>query len=313
MRNIAGLFAAAAAVTLLATSAAAQFKSGTLTVPLYVTVTDRESRLVTDLEREDFEVYDNGQLQKLTLFDNKNTPITVVVMLDTSGSMTLILDRVKAAAEQFLIRLLPEDTGRVGAFNDKIEFHPEDAFTSDRDVLIRSLRELDFGYPTRLWDAVDESIRRLDGVPGRKVALVFTDGADTASRRDLDDVMQQARAKEIMVYSIGLETEIFTGNRRQRSSPDRGLKKLSEETGGGFFLLEKEDELGPTFTRVAQELHSQYVLGFSPAVLDGKVHKLEVKVRRPGTEPRARKSYVASRETAPDGQDALSQKRHPVP
>ena len=289
------VFTATAAIALMTPPVGAQFKSGTLTVPLYVTVTDRESRLVPNLEQEDFEVYDNGQLQKLTLFDNKNTPITVVVMLDTSGSMTLILDRVKAAAEQFLIRLLPEDTGRVGAFNDKIEFHPENEFTSDRDRLIRSLGELDFGYPTRLWDAVDESIRHLDAVPGRKVALVFTDGADTASRRDLDDVMDQARAKEIMVYSIGLETEIFNGQRRQRSSPDRGLKKLSEETGGGFFLLEKEDELGPTFTRVAQELHSQYVLGFSPAALDGKVHKLEVKVRKPGMSPRARKSYVASK------------------
>ena len=287
------LFTAVAAIALLHSPVGAQFKSGTLTVPLYVTVTDRESRLVPNLEQEDFEVYDNGQLQKLTLFDNKNTPITVVVMLDTSGSMTLILDRVRAAAEQFLIRLLPEDTGRVGAFNDKIEFHPENEFTSDRDLLVRSLKELDFGYPTRLWDAIDESIRRLDGVQGRKVTLVFTDGADTASRRDLGDVMDQARVKEIMVYSIGLETEIFNGQRRQRSTPDRGLKKLSEETGGGFFLLEKEDELGPTFTRVAQELHSQYVLGFSPAVLDGKVHKLEVKIKKPGMSPRARKSYVA--------------------
>jgi Ca-activated chloride channel family protein len=287
--------ASVSSVSSSAPSALPQFKSGTLTVPLYVTVTDRESRLVTDLQQEDFEVYDNGQLQKLTLFDNKNTPITVVVMLDTSGSMTLILDRVKSAAEQFLIRLLPEDTGRVGAFNDKIEFLPEEEFTSDRDLLIRSLKELDFGYPTRLWDAVDESIRRLDGVPGRKVTLVFTDGADTASRRDLDDVMEQARAKEIMVYTIGLETEIFNGQRRERSSPDRGLKKLSEETGGGFFLLKKEAELGPTFTRVAQELHSQYVLGFSPATLDGKVHKLEVKVKKSGMTPRARKSYLASK------------------
>ena len=295
IRTFAPVVIAALALVVVADAPQAQFKSGTLTVPVYVTVTDREGRLVPNLEQADFEVYDNGQLQKLTLFDNKNTPITVIVMLDTSGSMTLILDRVKAAAEQFLIRLLPEDTGRVGAFNDKIEFHPEDAFTSDRDVLVRSLNELDFGYPTRLWDAVDESINRLDGVQGRKVALVFTDGADTASRRDLGDVMEQARAKEIMVYSIGLETEIFNGQRRERSSPDRGLKKLSEETGGGFFLLEKEDELGPTFTRVAQELHSQYVLGFSPAALDGRVHKLDVKIKKPGMNPRARKSYVATR------------------
>ena len=271
-----------------------KLKSVTRTVPLFVTVTDAEGRLVPDLQREDFEVYDNGKTQPLTIFENKSMPIGVIVMLDTSGSMTLILDRVKAAAEQFLIRMLPEDVGRVGAFNDKIEFLPEDEFTGDRDRLISLLKELDFGYPTRLWDAVDESLRRLEGVPQRKVVLVFTDGADTSSRRDLDDVMQQARVKDVMVYSIGLGTEIFVGGRRVRSSPDKGLKKLSEETGGGYFLLKSSDELGPTFTRVAQELHSQYVLGFSPAALDGKLHKLDVKVRRPGMNTRARKSYLAS-------------------
>src|SRR5687768_7225193 len=284
----------ATAAVVLVMPASAQFKTGTLTVPIYVTATDEERRLVPNLEQEHFEVYDNGRPVPLTLFENKNTPITVVVMLDTSGSMTLILDRVKAAAEQFLIRMLPEDTGRVGAFSDKIQFLPEDGFTKNRDELIRSLKDLDFGYPTRLWDAVDESIRKLEPMQGRKVMLVFTDGTDTASRRDLDDVMEQARAKEIMVYAIGLATEIFNGQSRVRSSPDRGLKKLAEETGGGFFLLRKEDELGSTFTQVAQELHSQYILGFSPATLDGKVHKLEVKVRKPGVKVRARKSYVAT-------------------
>ena len=283
------------AIVTLGATAAAQFKTGTLTVPLYVTVTDQERRLVPHLELEDFEIFDNGKPQKITYFDNKTTAINVITMLDTSGSMTLLLDRVKDAAEQFLIRMLPEDTGRVGAFNDKIQFLPEEEFTSDRDVLIRSLRELDFGYPTRLWDAVDESIRRLEPVPGSRAVLIFTDGTDTASRRDLDDVMQQARAKEIMIYAIGLETEIAPNGQRQRSRPDRGLRKLAEETGGGFFLLKNEDELGPTFTRVAQELHSQYVLGFTPALLDGKVHSLEVKVRKPGMTPRARKSYVATK------------------
>jgi Ca-activated chloride channel family protein len=290
------LLTLAAAVAAAHTPIAAQFKSGTMTVPLYVTVTDEQGRLVPDLEREDFEVYDNGKLQQLTLFENKTTPINVVIMLDTSGSMTLALDRVKAAAEQFIIRLLPEDTGRVGAFNDKIEFHPKDAFTADRDELIRSLKELDFGYPTRLWDAADESIRRLEPIEGRRVLLLFTDGADTASRRDRDDVLQFATAREVMVYSVGLVTEIAPNGQRMRSAPDRGLKKLSEDTGGGYYLLKKEDELGPTFTRIAQELHSQYVMGFSPAVLDGKVHKLEVKLKKPGLEPRARKNYIASKD-----------------
>lgn len=289
--------AAVMVATVLVTGAQQKFKSGTLTVPVYATVTDAEKRLVPDLEQGDFEVYDNGKLQPITLFENKNTPVAAIVMLDSSGSMTLILDRVKAGAEQFLIRLLPEDVGRVGAFNDKIEFHPSDQFTSDRDLLIRSLKELDYGYPTKLWDAVDESIRRLEGLPQRKVVLVFTDGADTASRRDLGDVMDQARAKEVMVYAIGLETRISPNGTVQRSTPDRGLKKLAEETGGGFILLKKQDELGPTFTRVAQEIHSQYVIGFSPAALDGKVHKLDVKIKKPGMNARARKSYLASSTT----------------
>lgn len=290
------LFTMAAAIAAIHTPITAQFKSGTMTVPVYVTVTDEQGRLVPDLEREDFEIYDNGKLQQLTLFENKTTPINVVVMMDTSGSMTLAIDRVKAAAEQFLMRLLPEDTGRVGAFNDKIEFHPKDAFTANRDELISSLKELDFGYPTRLWDAADESIRKLEPIEGRRVLLLFTDGADTASRRDRDDVLQFATAREVMVYSVGLVTEISPNGQRQRSSPDRGLKKLSEDTGGGYYLLKNEDELGPTFTRIAQELHSQYVMGFSPAVLDGKVHKLEVKLKKPGLEPRARKNYIASKD-----------------
>jgi Ca-activated chloride channel family protein len=279
----------------LASPAGAQrIRVTTLTVPLYVTVTDEQKRLVPDLAKEDFEVYDNAKLQTLTNFDNQPTPITVVVMLDTSGSMTLALDLVKDGAEQFLMRMLPIDKGMVGAFNDKIEFHPA-TFTDNRDQLARALRELDFGYPTRLYDAIDQSIDQLNGAEGRKTVLVFTDGDDNASRKGSGTVMERARLEEVMIYSIGLENEYFNGQQRVRSSPDRNLRKLSEETGGGFFLLKKKDDLGPTFTRVAQELHSQYVLGFSPEVLDGKVHKLEVRLKRPGMVPRARKSYVAGR------------------
>lgn len=272
-----------------------QIRVGTQTVPLYVTVVDGAKRLVPDLVRDDFEVYDNGKLQTLTNFDNQATPITVVVMLDTSGSMTLSLDMVKLAAEEFLLRLLPADRAKVGAFNDKLEVKPEPGlpFSDNRDQLIRYLGDLDFGYPTRLYDAVDYSITQLESVEGRKVVLVFTDGEDTSSKTDAGDVNVRARAQEVMIYSVGLENDYFNGSQRVRTSVDRGLRKLSDETGGGFFNLKKKEELGPTFTRIAQELHSQYVLGFSPETADGKVHKLEVKVKRPGLTTRARKSYVA--------------------
>jgi Ca-activated chloride channel family protein len=277
-----------------------KFKSGTQTVPLYVTVTDATRRLVPELIQEDFEILDNGKLQPITLFDNEVRPITAVVMLDTSGSMTLALDLVKKASEQFLIRLLPADRARVGAFNDKIHFFPSDRFTANRDELIGYLKDLDFGYPTRLFDAVAQSMDKLEPIDGRRVVLVFTDGDDTASKSGLGDVLDQARLLDVMVYAIGLESDYFNGVQRVRTRPDRGLKKLAEETGGGFFELKKTDELGPTFTRVAQELHSQYVLGFSPEKLDGKVHKLDVRVKKPGMTARARKSYVAAPATATD-------------
>lgn len=283
-----------------ATQETQKFKSGTQTVPLYVTVTDATKRLVPELIQEDFEILDNGKPQPITLFDNEVRPITATVMLDTSGSMTLALDLVKKASEQFLIRLLPADRARVGAFNDKIEFFPSDRFTGNRDELIGYLKDLDFGYPTRLFDAVDQSMDKLEPIDGRRVVLVFTDGDDTASKTGLGDILDRARLLEVMVYAIGLESDYFNGVQRVRTRPDRGLKKLAEETGGGFFELKKTDELGPTFTRVAQELHSQYVLGFSPEKLDGKVHKLDVRVKKPGMTARARRSYVAAPATATD-------------
>jgi Ca-activated chloride channel family protein len=285
-----------AAMTLTASLAAQNqtIKVSTASVPIYVTVTDTDKRLVPDLTIDDFEVLDNGKPQVLTVFDNRPTPITITVMIDTSGSMTNILGFVKDGAEQFLIRLLPEDRAQVGEFSDKIKFHPG-TFIDDRDRLIYLLKhELDFGYPTRLYDAVDESLTQLEPEPGRKVVLVFTDGDDTASKIGLGKVMDRAREKDVMIYAVGLVNEYFNGQQRVRSAPDRGLKKLAEDTGGGFFELKKTADLGATFTRVAQELHSQYVLGFSPQTLDGKIHKLDVRVKKSGMSARARKTYMAT-------------------
>jgi Ca-activated chloride channel family protein len=291
MRRTAPVFIA---LVLSAPIAAQQkIKVTTESVPVYVTVTDAEKRLVPDLVLEDFEVLDNGKPQTVNVFENKATPITTTVMIDTSGSMTASLGLVKDGAEQFLLRLLPEDKAQVGEFSDKIKFHPGN-FINDRDRLVYLLKnELDFGYPTRLYDAVDESLERLEPMDGRKVVLVFTDGDDTSSKVGLGKVMDRARAKDVMIYAVGLVNDYFNGQQKVRSSPDRGLKKLAEDTGGGFFLLKKTTELSETFTRIAQELHSQYVLGFSPETLDGRIHKLDVRVKKAGMNARARKTYVA--------------------
>src|SRR5438034_1778816 len=106
--------------------------------------------------------------------------------------------------------------------------------------------------------------------------------------------VDRSRAEEEMIYAIGLESNYSNGQRMVRSKPDSGLRKIADETGGGYFELTKTADLAPTFTRVAQELHSQYVLGFTPTSLDGKVHKLAVRMKQPGMTARARRSYLAN-------------------
>ncbi len=287
-----------ATIVALAQQQEPTFRAGTQIVPVFATVLDTQGRIVPSLEQTDFAILDNGRPQEITFFQNEVTPFTVVVMMDYSASMTANLELLEAAAEQFLLRLLPEDKGQVGAFSDKIQF--SGTFTNDRDDLIGAIDDLQFGNPTRLWDAVDASMEELKSADNRKVVLVFTDGDDTASRRGMGDVLERARAEEVMIYAIGLESEFFNGQRVVRSRPDRGLRRLAEETGGGYFELKKTAELAPTFTRVAQELHSQYALGFSPAMLDGKEHKLEVRMKSPGMNARARRSYIAAPERLTD-------------
>ena len=274
------------------------FRAGARVVPSYVTVVDANNRLVTDLGREDFEILDNGRPQEITIFDNEVRPFSVVVMLDTSISMTDRMKDLYAGAEQFLLRLLPHDKAAVGAFNDKVEFAA--LFTSDRNSLVSALKHLDFGNQTRLYDGVHASLDLLEKIEGRKVILLFTDGADFGSKLSSGKALERARDTEVMIYGIGLETEFFNGQMVVRSKPDSILNRFARETGGGYFDLKKDADLNASFTRIAQELRSQYLLGFSPATLDGKVHRLEVRAKRPGLTTRSRRSYTASAEgTAP--------------
>jgi Ca-activated chloride channel homolog len=290
-------FAAIAAVALAAVPLLADgqqaptFRSGTKVVSLYATVTEA-GRLVPGLEKDDFVVLDDGKPQELTVFSGEVLPITVVVMLDTSGSMTANMPTLKQGAEQFFLRLLRADRARLGAFNDKIQF--VSPMTGDRDELISAVADVDFGYPTRLYDAIAAGLDQLKGIEGRRIVLVFTDGDDTSSRTKFGTVLDRAQSEEVMVYAIGLAGEEVINGRTVRSRPARSLKTLAAQTGGGYFELPRADQMTSTFTRVAQELHSQYLLGFTQESRDGKTHKLEVRMKKPGMTARARQSYVAS-------------------
>jgi Ca-activated chloride channel family protein len=277
------------ALTAAITAAQQTIRVTTRIVPLPTMVTDGQGRLVPDLDKEAFTVLDNGKPQEIVLFENTIQPFTVVVMLDFSASMTSSLDLLKQAAEAFLLRMLPEDKAQVGAFSDRIQF--SGTFSNNRDRLIASLRDLDYGNSTKLYDAIDASVSLLEPLEGRRVVLVFTDGDDTDSRISMSKVKERAQRSDIMIYAIGLRSKMLG---RPATAPDAGLKKMADATGGGYFELNRTEDLNPTFTRVAQELHSLYTIGFAPQTLDGKEHKLVVRTNQTDQKVRTRNNYLAT-------------------
>ena len=294
------------------------FRSSSRAVPVYVTVADLSGRLLTDLTKDDFEVYDNGKKQTINLFESGVQPITLVMMLDRSGSMAGNFRLVRSAAEQFVGQLLPGDKARIGSFANRIQLDPRE-FTSSQHDLIQILRtELQEAGPTPLWNAVNVGITALLHQDGRRVVLVFTDGVDRpvgSNNVSYRDVAKNAEREDVMIFAVGLASREFTGRRRgmgggpggfgsgvlrpppEEPKVDAGLPRIAAETGGGYFELTSANNLSSTFTRIADELHRQYALAFTPTVLDDKTHKLEVRVRRPGAIPRARKSYIAKKDS----------------
>src|SRR5262245_631662 len=192
-------------VALVCVSVTAQeptFRGGNRTVAVYATVTGPDGRLVPDLPRDAFSILDNGRRQDLTLFANDVQPITVVMLLDRSGSMKPNFTIVQEAAERFVDVMLPSDRARIGSFSNRIQVDPRD-FTSDHAELHRILRnELQDEGPTPLWNAVNVGITALLHQNGRRVILVFTDGMDTPTpgkNNSLKDVMKRAEEEDVMV------------------------------------------------------------------------------------------------------------------
>ena len=290
------------------------FRTGAKTVAVYATVAQKDGRLVTDLARDAFEIRDEGKPQPITVFSTDVQPVSVVIMLDRSGSMRGNVGLVEQAAEAFVKNLGPTDAARIGTFAERIVIRPE-SFTSDQDALLRILRS---GQPvigpTPLWNALDEAVAALRGREGRKVVLVFSDGGDapmnlSLNNRSIMDVMRDAQRDDVMVYAIGLQTTVLLGPSGRGGigsmggsmtsiRPDPGLSRIAEDTGGGYFELTRAEDLGATFSGVADELHRQYALGFEPPKLDDRMHKIDVRVNQKGLKVRARKEYFAARPAA---------------
>jgi VWFA-related protein len=222
-RPVAVLSLAAIGVAVVSASQEPRFRSGTPAVPVYATVLDRDGRLVTDLQKEDFEVFDDGKRQDLTVFANDIQPITVVMMLDRSGSMVANYELVRDAAQEFVTNLLPFDRVRLGSFSNRVQIDPEE-FTGDRQTLNRILRDKLLGPGTTpLWNATWAAMTALSREQGRRVVLLFTDGIDTPDWRgqnsSFTQVRDRAAAEGIMVYAIGFASGCAPAQRAVPSWP----------------------------------------------------------------------------------------------
>ena len=288
------------------------FRGGSEAVPVFVTVTDGSGRLVTTLNQDAFEVRDEGKPQPITLFDNSPRAIRLIVMLDVSGSMVGNLPLLRAGTVQLVKYLRADDSARIGTFGNEIVISP--TFTRSANELLATLpSEINPSAPTPLWRAMDQAMAAFAGHTddARHVVVVLSDGQDSGLINFRDkfitqaDIGTRARREDVMIYGIGMRSTnsrpvgLGPGGLQAAltaGQPDPGLARVAEESGGGYLEVRFGDDLGQAFAQVAEELHSQYLLGFDPPKRDGKTHDVEVKVKERGLKVRARKSYVAPKE-----------------
>ena len=257
------------------------FRSRVDMVAVYPLASGPDGRLLTDLRRGDFTVLDNGRPVEIEVFSNDRQPITPALLLDMSESMADRWMRVRTAALQFVDVLGAADRVRIGSFGAEVALSPH--LTSNKTLLSRILHEeLWPGSSTPLWRAIGAGMQSLATESGRRTIAVVTDGVDTSSA-SRETVVERALRERFMIYAIGLEGKGLNPR----------LVELIGQTGGGHFNLKRQDDLGVTFLRVAEELRHQYLIGFTPAQLDGQAHSLEVRVNRPGAVVRAPNLFIA--------------------
>ena len=261
-----------------------------------VTITDPMNRLVTGLEQEDFQVFENGGQQKIISFASEDAPVTIGIIFDLSGSMTSKLVRARESILQFIKTANPQDEFFVIGFNDRPELI-EDFTNSVEDIQAR-LATVRSGHRTALLDAIYFGLAKMkDARHERKALLVVSDGGDNRSRYTEGEVRSQVREADVEIYSIGI-FDAYAATPEERTGPAL-LDEVSEETGGRMFRVDDLAEMGDIAEKISTELRNQYMVGYRPKDLtrDGKWRKVKVKVNPPpGLPPltvHARTGYYA--------------------
>ena len=295
-----GLIVAALGVVVVAQQdRSAPFRAGVDIVSLNVTVTEGGSaHYVTDLAQEDFSVFEDGVKQEVTFFTRRAQPIALSLLLDSSASMEDKLPTLQGAASNFVKRLKSNDIAQVIDFDSRVEVRQ--AFTGNQTELMSAIDQTTPGGSTSLHNAIYIALKELRKVRAvseedvrRQALVVFSDGEDTSSLVSFDEVLDLAKRSETSVYAIALRG-VDTQTKGFREA-EYVMKTLAQETGGRAFFPAKLEDLAGVYTQIADELASQYTIGYTSknSRRDGAWRRIIVQVTRPNVTPRAKRGYYA--------------------
>ena len=274
------------------------FRSGIDIVSLNVTVTDSAAHYVTDLDENDFSVFEDGIKQNLTFFSRRQQPIALSLLLDSSASMEQHIATLQTAAANFVQRLKSNDIAQVIDFDSRVEIRQ--GFTNNKTDLQAAIEQTTAGGSTSLHNAIYIALKELRKVRAvneedvrRQALILFSDGEDTSSLVSADEVLDLAKRSETAIYTIAL---------RGADSQAKGFREaefmmrtLAQETGGRAFFPAKIEDLAGVYAQIADELASQYTLGYASGNQrrDGAWRRIVVQVARPSITPRTKKGYYA--------------------
>ncbi len=288
----------------LATASAQQpdqpaFRTGVDLVSLNVTVTDGDNRFVTDIDREGFQLYEDGALQDVSFFTRTQLPIALALLMDTSASMAEKMSTAQEAAIGFAERLRDEDLAALIDFDSRVDIRQ--GFTNSVEKLNAAIRQTSAGGSTSLYNALYVSLKELGKIATstaddirRQAIVVLSDGEDTSSLVVFDEVIELAKRSDTVIYSIGLRSRDIRTQRGFREA-DFVLRQLTQETGGRAFFPEQVADLQEIYKRISDELSSQYTLGYisKNPMRDGRWRRIVVRIDRPNVAARTKQGYYA--------------------
>ncbi len=273
------------------------FRAGVEMVSLNVTAVDSQGRYVTDLGQEDFGVFEDGAKQELSYFNRTNLPIALSLLIDSSASMEQRMEHAQEAAIGFAQKIRPQDLAQVIDFDSRVEIRQ--TFSNKLDELERAIRNTSPGGSTALHNAVYISLKELAKIKAkntdevrRQAIVVLSDGEDTSSLVSFEEVLELAKRSETAIYTIGLQPRETTALRGFREA-EFVLRQLAQETGGRAFFAQKVEDLKNVYGQIADELSSQYSMGYSSRnpKRDGAFRRLIVQVTRPNVTTRTKRGY----------------------